>query len=113
MIMMDGRARILWVLLLVLLCWSSNNGSAVDEEEYLKYKDPKQPVGVRVKDLLSRMTLAEKIGQMVQIDRSAATPDVMKDYYIGNLLLSFRQFFLFNLHLSFLFLHFCYIVYMN
>lgn len=61
----------------------------VSGEEYVKYKDvkykdPKQPVGVRVKDLVGRMTLEEKIGQMVQIDRIAATPDIMKNYYIGN-----------------------------
>ncbi|KAK6163129.1 hypothetical protein DH2020_002970 [Rehmannia glutinosa] len=52
--------------------------------EDMKYKDPKQPVGVRVKDLVGRMTLEEKIGQMVQIDRISATPDIMKNYYIGN-----------------------------
>ncbi|CAN0913469.1 Beta-glucosidase BoGH3B [Linum grandiflorum] len=50
------------------------------------YKDPKQPVGTRIKDLISRMTLQEKIGQMVQIDRQVASPDVMKNYFIGSLL---------------------------
>ncbi|KAJ4720515.1 Beta-glucosidase [Melia azedarach] len=54
--------------------------------EYVKYKDPKQPVAVRVKDLLSRMTLEEKIGQMVQIDRTVATAQTMKDYSIGSVL---------------------------
>ena len=48
-----------------------------------KYKDPKHKFGVRIRDLLSRMTLEEKIGQMVQIERSVATPDVMKKYFIG------------------------------
>lgn len=52
--------------------------------EYAKYKDPKQPVAVRVKDLLGRMSLEEKIGQMVQIDRTIATVQFMKDYSIGN-----------------------------
>nr|BBD18025.1 beta-glucosidase [Gentiana triflora] len=32
------------------------------------------------------MTLEEKIGQMTQIDRAVATPDVMKNYFIGSLL---------------------------
>ncbi|GAB4824566.1 hypothetical protein Ancab_007440 [Ancistrocladus abbreviatus] len=54
--------------------------------EYMKYKDPKQPVNVRVKDLLSRMTLDEKIGQMVQIERQVASADVMKNYFIGSVL---------------------------
>jgi hypothetical protein len=31
------------------------------------------------------MTLAEKIGQMVQIEREVATPDVMTKYFIGKL----------------------------
>lgn len=53
--------------------------------DYVKYKDPNQPVAVRVEDLLSRMTLEEKIGQMVQIDRTVATADIMRNYYIGNL----------------------------
>lgn len=87
--MMGGRGGILWVMLFVLALWrsssSSSNGS-VAGEEYMKYKDPKKPVAVRVKDLLSRMTLEEKIGQMVQIDRTVATPAVMKEYYIGKLL---------------------------
>ncbi|KAL0357329.1 UNVERIFIED_CONTAM: Beta-glucosidase BoGH3B [Sesamum calycinum] len=78
-----GRVWLLWVWIAVVLC--SRRG-AVGKEEYMKYKDPKQPVGVRVKDLLGRMSLEEKIGQMVQIDRIAASPDIMKDYYIGSLL---------------------------
>lgn len=56
------------------------------EAEYLKYKDPKMPIGARIKDLMKRMTLEEKIGQMVQIERTVATPDVMKQYFIGSVL---------------------------
>ena len=51
--------------------------------EYVLYKDPNQKVSDRVVDLLGRMTLEEKIGQMVQIDRSVATINVMRDYFIG------------------------------
>lgn len=50
------------------------------------YKDPNAPVEVRVKDLLSRMTLKEKIGQMTQIERAVATPDVVRDRFIGSVL---------------------------
>src|SRR3954469_25844882 len=32
------------------------------------YRDPTQPAVRRVEDLLSRMTLAEKVGQMLQLD---------------------------------------------
>ncbi|XP_047092565.1 beta-glucosidase BoGH3B-like [Lolium rigidum] len=54
--------------------------------EYVKYKDPKQSVGVRVNDLLARMTLAEKIGQMTQIEREKATAGVLSKYFIGSVL---------------------------
>ena len=53
--------------------------------EYVKYKDPKQHVAIRVKDLMSKMTLEEKIGQMVQIDRTVATEQIIRDYSIGNI----------------------------
>ncbi|MCD9639601.1 hypothetical protein HAX54_024236 [Datura stramonium] len=32
-----------------------------------------------------KMTAEEKIGQMIQIDKIAATIEIMKDYYIGNI----------------------------
>lgn len=32
------------------------------------YRDPRRPVGERVADLIGRMTLAEKVGQMLQLD---------------------------------------------
>ncbi|PPD91323.1 hypothetical protein GOBAR_DD11723 [Gossypium barbadense] len=60
--------------------------AALTEATYVKYKDPKQPLGVRIKDLMRRMTLAEKIGQMTQIERTVATPDAMKNYFIGSVL---------------------------
>lgn len=50
---------------------------------YVKYRDPKQPLNARIKDLMSRMSLEEKIGQMVQIERSVASAEVMKKYFIG------------------------------
>jgi hypothetical protein len=53
--------------------------------DYPKYKDPKQPIGARVEDLLARMTLVEKIGQMTQIERENATAGVLSKYFIGKL----------------------------
>ncbi|KAF5470466.1 hypothetical protein F2P56_010980, partial [Juglans regia] len=50
------------------------------------YRDTNAPVEARIKDLLSRMTLKEKIGQMTQIERRVATPDVVKDFSIGSIL---------------------------
>ncbi|XP_074289719.1 uncharacterized protein LOC141614996 [Silene latifolia] len=56
------------------------------QEERMVYKDPKKHVETRVKDLLKRMTLAEKLGQMTQIERVNATAEVMKKYAIGSVL---------------------------
>ncbi|XP_058749479.1 uncharacterized protein LOC131622463 isoform X1 [Vicia villosa] len=67
-----------------LCCWLMLTGEAQVDE--MKYKDPKQPIATRVKDLLSRMTLEEKIGQMTQIDRSVANVNVMKNSFIGSVL---------------------------
>lgn len=52
------------------------------------YKNPNEPIEARIKDLLSRMTLNEKIGQMIQIERTVATPSVIKDLSIGSILSS-------------------------
>lgn len=71
--------------LVILLCCSVLSSSA----EYLKYKDPNAPLKARITDLLSRMTLAEKIGQMSQIERLNATADVLQNYFIGTELLKF------------------------
>ncbi|KAA8518401.1 hypothetical protein F0562_015716 [Nyssa sinensis] len=76
-----ARISLFFMGILVMCCWA-----AMAEAEYMKYKDPKQPLNVRIKDLMSRMTLEEKIGQMVQIDRSVASADVMKKYFIGSIL---------------------------
>lgn len=68
------------LILIPFLLLFASIGEAGD---YMTYKDATKPVEVRVKDLLSRMTLAEKIGQMTQIERVVATTDVLKNYYIG------------------------------
>lgn len=73
-----ARITIALLGLLLLHLWA-----AMAEATYMKYKDPKQPLNTRIQDLLSRMTPEEKIGQMVQIDRSVASAEVMKKYFIG------------------------------
>jgi beta-glucosidase len=51
------------------------------------YKDPTAPIPDRVADLLARMTLDEKIGQMTQVERSSlsANGDIAA-FYLGSLL---------------------------
>ncbi|XP_017977554.1 PREDICTED: beta-glucosidase BoGH3B isoform X2 [Theobroma cacao] len=77
------RPRLFIFLMGLLLCGCFEISA---KAEYMKYKDPKQSLPVRVQDLLDRMTLEEKIGQMVQIDRKVASAEVMKKYFIGSLL---------------------------
>ncbi len=50
------------------------------------YLDPAAPVEDRVEDLLARMTLAEKIGQMTQVDQSRMRPGDVAAFAIGSVL---------------------------
>ncbi|MGE5072876.1 MAG: glycoside hydrolase family 3 protein [Anaerolineae bacterium] len=50
------------------------------------YKDPSQPVEARVEDLLSRMNLDEKIGQMTQVENNSIAPSDVASYSIGSVL---------------------------
>ena len=50
------------------------------------YKNPGLPVMDRVLDLLSYMTLEEKVGQMTQVDRQFLESDNdINTYYLGSL----------------------------
>ncbi|GIM91038.1 glycoside hydrolase family 3 N-terminal domain-containing protein [Paractinoplanes toevensis] len=48
--------------------------------------DPSTPVEQRVDELMSRMTLADKIGQMTQAERAGVTPDQVTEYRLGSVL---------------------------
>src|SRR4030042_6185490 len=50
------------------------------------YMDPNASIEDRVEELLSLMTLEEKIGQMTQIERIYISGDVIAEYYIGSVL---------------------------
>ncbi len=50
------------------------------------YKDASQPVEKRVEDLLARMTLDEKIGQMIQIEHPYISPADVSKYLMGSVL---------------------------
>jgi beta-glucosidase len=54
----------------------------------LPYRDPDLPVGQRVADLLGRMTLGEKIGQMTQAERGAVfdDPTLVAAWQLGSVL---------------------------
>ncbi|MCO5603686.1 hypothetical protein L7F22_057837 [Adiantum nelumboides] len=78
------------VFIWALFCMASSllfgYGGADDQGSVLPYKDPSRAIESRVEDLLSRMTLAEKIGQMTQIERSVADASVIQNYFIGSIL---------------------------
>ncbi|CAH2056818.1 unnamed protein product [Thlaspi arvense] len=54
--------------------------------EDAKYKNRNQPINVRIRDLMKRMTLEEKIGQMMQLERMKVDAEMMRNYSIGSLL---------------------------
>ncbi|WOL02012.1 hypothetical protein Cni_G10731 [Canna indica] len=50
------------------------------------YRDATQPVELRVHDLLSRMTLKEKVAQMIQIECSVVSPAALSGLAVGSVL---------------------------
>ena len=50
------------------------------------YKDASQAVDARVEDLLARMTLEEKIGQMTQVEKNSIKSGDITKYFIGSIL---------------------------
>ncbi|MCB8943359.1 MAG: glycoside hydrolase family 3 protein [Ardenticatenaceae bacterium] len=50
------------------------------------YQDPSCPIDERICDLIGRMTLAEKIGQMTQIEKNSLTPEDVTKYALGSVL---------------------------
>jgi beta-glucosidase len=66
--------------------WNDQNQNGKKEV----YQDPRQPIEKRVEDLLGRMTLEEKIGQLVQIeakpDMANSQDEFLRQGRIGSLL---------------------------
>ena len=57
---------------------SARAGQRASSSDVLPYQDPTLPTSQRVADLLGRMTLAEKIGQMTQAERASIDADTTK-----------------------------------
>lgn len=57
-----------------------------DNTKNALYKDPSQPAALRVEDLLSRMTLAEKVGQMLQLNGQVHPVETVREKQPGSLL---------------------------
>ncbi|HEU4735031.1 MAG TPA: glycoside hydrolase family 3 N-terminal domain-containing protein [Kofleriaceae bacterium] len=74
-----GIARCLIVVIAPLV-------SATAAAQGLPYQDPSLPVATRVTDLMSRMTLDEKLGQMTQAERTSVTGAQITQFRLGSLL---------------------------
>ncbi|NOU98815.1 glycoside hydrolase family 3 N-terminal domain-containing protein [Paenibacillus planticolens] len=78
------RSYLASVMMLSLLPFNvANVASAADVEIY---KNPNMPIEQRVQDLLGKMNLDEKIGQMVQAERASLGTNDVKTYYLGSIL---------------------------
>lgn len=76
------------LVLLTMMCKeSAKNPADKGHPPKAIYTDPAYPVEERVDDLLSRMTLEEKIGQMTQAERQAlGSEGDISTYFLGSLL---------------------------
>jgi beta-glucosidase len=52
----------------------------------LPYRDPSLPITARIDDLLARMTLPEKVGQMLQLDAGGGVSGPVTDLHAGSIL---------------------------
>ncbi|MCK6579446.1 MAG: glycoside hydrolase family 9 protein [Anaerolineae bacterium] len=73
--------RFLGLVLLLLLPLTSLGAQGL-----LPYQNPDLPIDDRVADLLGRMTLEEKIGQMTQVEKNSIAPEAVARYFIGSVL---------------------------
>ncbi len=66
-----------------------DRASSISPEIWPKVKNPlpvDQGLEKRIADILSRMTLEEKIGQMIQAEISNVSPDDIQKYHLGSVL---------------------------
>ena len=85
------------VLFLISLILSACGGQAAvatpvptaaptQKNDVVIYTDSSQPVDARVEDLLKRMNIDEKIGQMTQVEKNSIQKGDITKYYIGSIL---------------------------
>ncbi|MDX2088668.1 MAG: glycoside hydrolase family 3 N-terminal domain-containing protein [Kofleriaceae bacterium] len=79
-----SRPVIAWLASLGL--GSLGCGEVVDRQAVLPYRDPRLPIETRVEDLLARMTLDEKIGQMTLPSMKVIERDHVRAHLLGAVL---------------------------
>ncbi len=72
----------LLALLILLMMFTTVSA----QDDLLPYQNPDLSIEERVADLLERMTIDEKIGQMTLIEKGSITPDDVSVYYLGAVL---------------------------
>jgi beta-glucosidase len=80
------RIRLPAVLSALLLTSASVVVPTTARADHLPYHDPDLPVATRVDDLVGRMTLDEKIGQMTQAERDSISNAQITQFRIGSVL---------------------------
>jgi beta-glucosidase len=78
------RAAAVLLLVSSTLVGAGSTGPA--SAAVLPYQDPSLPVATRVSDLLSRMSLDEKLGQMTQAERASVSNAQITQFRLGSLL---------------------------
>lgn len=78
--------RLILAMLLLMLLSTSFVLNAQDSADVLPYLNPDLPIEERVADLLDRMTIEEKVGQMTLIEKNSITAQDVTTYFIGGLL---------------------------
>ena len=74
------KKPILYCIVVLLLSLTTVHG------QDMAYRDASLPIDERVDDLLSRMSLEEKIGQMTLVEIGSINPDDITSMYIGGIL---------------------------
>lgn len=83
---METLRRAAAVVAATALMWTLLVGQQPAAADHLPYHDPSLPVATRVDDLLSRMSLDEKLGQMTQGERTEVSPGEVNQYRLGSVL---------------------------
>jgi len=65
---------------------SEGDGGHLPSTSGAPYRDPELPVAERVEDLLARMDVVDKVGQMTQAERGQAGPGLVNALRIGSVL---------------------------
>lgn len=81
-----GNMLVIVSVLLVACTAPTEVPAGLTEETAPVYKNPEARIEDRVEDLLSRMTLAEKIGQMTQVEKGSIQREDITTRFLGSLL---------------------------